>query len=248
MTDATGPGTGHNAFKLPNKEEIAATLGDQYPTLTARAAEIVAKLAKVPPTISTQDESDKVSEFVRACMTFEKNANAAREEEKAPWLAAERAVDGFFNALRTNVDNVKKDLSRRATAWDIKVMAAEKAERKRIAKAAQEAADVAAMQAKTNKQKAEAQADQQIAQDAAAAVAVRPAELSRSRTVSGVTRSLRVKWKHEVTESKKVPKRFLAPSAELIEGAIKAATTEDGQCLLEIPGVRIYPDYSSQVR
>jgi len=249
MTDTGGrPPLDHNTGEMTEAEKITANLAEKHPKIIARAKEIADKLANVPEVIATQDESDKVSEFVRACMTFDKSADATRVEEKAPYLAGERAVDSFFNNLRDVVAKVKKTLSQRATVFDIKVRDAEEARRKEEARKAAEEAEILAAKAKTLEQKADAQASQQVAQDAAAAVAVKPAELTRTRTGSGVTRSLRVTWKHEVTEPKKVPKKFLAPSAALIDGAIKDATTEDGKCTLEIPGVRIYPHYHSAVR
>lgn len=251
MTDTTTRGIGDNKPPLPTPEEIAADLAERHAKFVARAAEIVEKLANVPAELTTQDESDKASEFVKACMTFDGLADSTREEEKAPYWNGGKAVDAFFANLRGKVAIVRTQLKARTTAYDVKKLNEENAERARQAKAAQEAADIAAMQAKkaqTEEGRIDALAAKQDADDAIAATAVKPAEITRTRTATGVTRSLTVTWKHEVTDAKKVPKKYLAPSAALIDAAIKAATTEDRKCTLEIPGVRIYPDYDSRVR
>lgn len=252
MTDVAT--IGDNSGELTEAEKIAANLAEKHTKIVARAKEIETKLANVPDVITTQDESDKLSEFVRACMTFDKNADATRVEEKAPYMAAERAVDGFFNQLRDKVSKVKATLSQRGTAYDLKVQAAEKARRIEVARQAAEEAEILAAKAKAatkldqEDKLVAASVAQQAAQDAKAAVDVKPAELTRTRTGSGVTRSLRVTWLHEVTDPKKVPKKYLVPSDALIKAAIKDATTADSKCDLEIAGVRIYPDYHSPVR
>jgi hypothetical protein len=239
---------GDNSGELTEAQKIAANLAEKYPQIIARANEILNRLEKTPAVIATKDESDKVSEFIRVCMTFDSVADDTRDTEKRPYWDAGKAVDGFFNNLRAIVSKVRDDLKARAKAYDVKMLKEEEERRKKAADLLREEAEILAAKAKTPEQEMNAKATMMDARDAEAAIAVKPAELTRTRTATGVTRSLTVIWKHEVTDPKKVPKKYLAPSAALIDAAIKAATTEDRKCDLEIPGVRIYPDYDSRVR
>src|ERR1700722_5257472 len=99
MTDAPTRGIGDNKPPLPTPEEIAADLATRHARFVVRAEEIGTKLANVPYVISTQDESDKASEFVKACMTFGSLAKDAHKVDKAPYLEGGRVIDGFFANL-----------------------------------------------------------------------------------------------------------------------------------------------------
>lgn len=246
--DTTLAGIGDNSGGLSQAEQIAQNVREKHPDLVKRSAELAGMLERAPTEATDEDTANKISEAVRQCTAFLKSAEATRVEDKEPYLAGGRAVDGAFKTLTDPVAKTKQALERVRTAYDIRV---EEAERERLRKEAEEArkkAEKIAADANTAAGQERAAVAAQVAEEAQQAVKATSADLTRTRTDSGVTTSLRSEWRFEITEAKKVPKKYLVPSEALIKAAIKAATTKDGECPLEIAGVRIYKHRFSQVR
>lgn len=256
MDAQTTPRPGDNTGGMTDAEQIAANLKEKHPKLVARSAELGLVLERLPAAAEDLDTAERLSETVRQCTTFLKASEATRVEEKEPYLMGERAVDGFFKNLATGVQKTKERAERVRSAYDIAV---EERERKRLKeeadKAAQEARDAAA-KAVTARGQEQAAVAEERAEQAQQATKATSADLTRTRTGSGVTTSLKTEWRHEVTDAKKVPKRYMVPSDSLIRDAVKAATNKDASSnsLVDaegnslIPGVRIYKHRFSQVR
>lgn len=248
MDNSTLAGIGDNSGGMSAAQAIGTNLLEKHPDVVRRSGELAGMIGRAPKAVDNEDDANKISEAVRQCTAFEKMAKALRVEEKEPYLEGGRAVDGFFAKLIDAVSKTKESLLRVRTAYDMQVEAEARRKRDEEARRARQEADRIAAEARTNADRDRAVQAEQRAQEAKEAAVVKPAELTRTRTDTGVVSSLRSEWKHEVEDPKKVPKKFMVPSDALIKGAIKAATLPDGSCPLEIPGVRIFEHKFSQVR
>lgn len=98
----TPPPAGHNNPPVicPAVDDIRADLLARYPELAQRRKELLDTAATIPDPIpeGNEDLAKKVSDFLAMCRKFLKVVNGHRESEKAPYLAAGVAVDGFFKA------------------------------------------------------------------------------------------------------------------------------------------------------
>lgn len=239
---------GDNSGDVPLAVQIKDNLTEKHGDVINRSAALAGMIDRAPKAVDNLEDANKISEAVRQCTAFIKMATSLRVEEKEPYLEGGRAVDGFFGGLTQAVQKTKEALERIRTVYDIQVEAEERRLREEEARKAREEADRLAAQARSDAQKDRAAVAEARAEETHEATKVRPAELTRTRTDTGVVTSLRSEWKHEVIDAKKVPKKFMVPSEQLLRAAVKAAVTPDGKCPLEIPGVRIYEHKFSQVR
>lgn len=242
---------GHNTDGIDLATQIGDNLRDKHPDLVKRAGELAGMEERAPLPLTSADDADKVSTAIRQCTEFLKAAEGARVDDKEPYLAGGRAVDGFYQNLAKAVNATKAILLRGRTVWDEKIEAEERRRRQEAARvAAEEAAEAAAIAAA---KKTDAMVDHAVqaetrAEEAHQATKATAAELTRTRTDTGIVTSLRKEWRHEIIEPKKVPRKFCKPDDGLLRAAVKAATQPDGSNTLEIAGVRIYQHSSSQVR
>jgi len=241
-------GIGDNSGGMDAATAIKENLTERHPDIVKRSGKLAGMIERAPKSVDNEADANKISEAIRQCTAFIKIATETRVKEKEPYLAGGRAVDGFFANLIDAVDKTKKSLLSVRTAYDVAVEAETRRQREEAARIQREEADRQAQEARTAQQQDRAAVAETVAQEAEQAAKVKPAELTRTRTDTGVVSSLRSEWRHEVTDPKKVPKKFMVPSDALIKGAVKAAVLPDGSCPLDIPGVRIYEHKFSQVR
>lgn len=243
---------GSNSGALSEAEQISENLNDKHPKLKERAEELNGMLARLPASVEDEETADKVSEAVRQCTEYLKTLESTRVEETEVYLAGQRAVMGWSRSLSKLVTIVKDRALRLRSDYDIAVENRERARREEEARKAREEADrlrkeAAAREATQRDAERAAQAEQR-AEEARAAAKAAPAELTRTRTVSGVTTSLKTVWDFEILEDRQVPRKFCKADAGLIRAAVKSAVTPDNECPLEIKGVRIFKRSFSQVR
>lgn len=268
-------GIGHNNPPIETPDEIQERLAISHLALIGRRDELLEMSERLPKADEIDsDWEKKLSDGIKAASTFIKASEARRVDEKEPFLAAERAVDGFFKQQSDPVTKLKdtmgallttyqraqarKELEARLERERIAREAQAKAERERIA-AQEEArrlarkkqadADAAAAAARkvAEAKEAEARAADETAA-AAKAAKVKPAALSRSRSDLGSVASLRTVWTHEIEDPARVPRAYCSPDKDLIKAAIKAHTGPDNRCTLKIAGVRIFESSDSVVR
>jgi len=237
----------HNAPPDP-LAEIKGNLAETHEPLAKRSAELAGIAERLPAEIDSDDFAAKVAEAIKQCSTFDKNSEAARKAAKEPHLEAGRVVDGFFLGLAAPVKTVKDRMTALLTAYQRKKAAEELARRVEAERLAKEEADRRAAEAQTAKQLDDAITAEAAANDARAALAAKPAELSRQRTDLGVVASLRQTWTFEVTDAAAVPRAYLSINESAIKTAIRTNTDKEGNCHLQIPGLRIYAITSSVVR
>lgn len=250
---------GHNSGDMTLAQQIGENLAEKHKDIKDRAAELNGMLERAPKAVDNVTDADKLSEAVRQCTAFLKVANETRIAEKEPFLSAGRAVDGFFQKLASDVEKTKSALLQVRTAYDVAVERAARMQREEDARRAREEADRARQEAERIAAEARSKAAIERAAEQAAVAEQRAeeahqetkataAELTRTRTDSGVLTSLKSEWVPEIIEPKKVPRKYCQPDEKLLRAAVKSAVNADGECPLEIPGVRIYRKYASQVR
>ena len=259
---------GDNSGGVDVATQVKENLAEKFKDLSARSGELAGMADRLPAAVDNEDDANKISTAIRQCSEYLKLNEGSRIDTKSPYLAAERAVDGFFAGLAKPVAAVKATLERIRTRYDVAVhereMARLEAERRAAEaarKAAEEAARKLALDAETAAQQAMADHAAALAEvkaveaeEAREAMRVKPAELTRTRTSEGVTTSLRSEWKHEIITAAAVPREYCSPDERLLRAAVKAATLEDGSNSLVdkdgnslVPGVRIYLHKHSRV-
>lgn len=241
-------GIGDNSGDMDAATAIKENLSERHPDVVKRSADLAGMLERAPKAVDNEDDANKISEAIRQCTAFIKIATETRVKEKEPYLAGGRAVDGFFTNLIDAVQKTKNALLRVRTDYDVAVERAARLAREEQARRDREEADRIAAEAKTRADAERVAVAESRAEESREAAKVTPAELTRTRTDTGVVTSLRSEWVHEVTEAKKVPRKYCTPDDKLLRAAVKSAVTSDGACPLEIPGVRIYEKKVSQVR
>lgn len=246
MTQAIG--IGHN--NAPLKE----LLQDVYRGLRGDVASLLDDLIAVDGPITSDDANAQAADFIKAATALAKRSEDAREQEKKPFLDAGRDVDAFFKELSAPVLTAKASVYKHVTAYlDAKVKAerAAQAEAERVAR--EEAArKLAEAEAQKDTAKADAALDAAVrlegyADQAAKVVAMRPSELAKTTTTSGVTTTLKTEWAFEIEDAKRIPLDALRPYLDLaaIEKAIRAAVKMGTR---ELPGVRIFEQSKAVVR
>lgn len=239
---------GDNSGGTDIAAQVRDNLAEKFREMAKRAADLASMIERAPATAEDEDTANKLSEAIRQCMTFEKACEGARIDAKAPYLAAERAVDGFFQSMAKPVTATKAALHKIRTAYDMKVEAEQRRKLEEEAAARRAEADRLAAEAASAKQIVDANIAEAKAIEAAEFRNVKAADLTRTRTTTGVVTSLKKRWVHTIVAAAKVPRKFCSPDDALIRAAIKAATQPDGSCPLTIPGTNIYQEATSQVR
>lgn len=248
-----------------NRPDLAAELRSQLELDNAdilkRRDELLASVARMPATIGDDDMAGKFGDQIKLITGCTKAAEDRRTTAKEPYLAAGRAVDGFFKGVSEPLTKAKQGVERTLTAY---LRAKAEAERRRreeeerlqreeAERAAREAAErAAAMQKESDLQaalEAEARA-QQAAADAAAArkaAEAKPAELSRTRGDYGAVSSLRRVWVGEITSRDELDLELLRPhfSEADLQKALNAYVRAGGR---ECAGASIYENTNAVVR
>lgn len=241
-------GIGDNSGTMDAATAIKTNLTERHPDVVKRSGELAGMLERAPKAVDNEADANKISEAIRQCTAFVKIATETRVKEKEPYLAGGRAVDGFFANLIDAVDKTKKVLLSVRTSYDVAVESEARRQREEAARIQREEADRQAAVARSAQQKDRAAVAEVVAQEAEEAALAKPAELTRTRTDTGVVTSLRREWRHRITDAKKVPKKFMAPDDGLIKAALKAAVKPDGTVDFDYPGIEIYQHTFSQVR
>lgn len=261
-------GIGHNLPPQPlTPQEVHAYLDDAMAGLLRRRDDLTAAVElflQRHPTIEAEHvheaATDNMEMLRKLGIGKSSLAEQRRVSAKAPFLAAERAVDAWFKAFCAGVQAAHARLHAPATAYaerlEAERRAAAKAEAERLAVKAAELARLAEQHAEPDVFDVAIKVAVQA--DAAARLAdARPAEHSRTTTVYGTGSSLREYWRHEVVDPGQVPRDCCEPSDSLLRAKVTAdakAAREAGLsddaivAKIAIPGVRIWCERSLQTR
>ena len=261
MSEATGPGLGHNEPPDPIAD-LRERLEAENQDVLGRAEQLLSACRRMP--LAVEDEQVAAA-FSDQIMLLHKCARVAEDRHKLakePHLLAGRAVDGFFkrriiepmqaaaeeaNRKLTAYHRAKAERERRAREAE----AAEAAERERqeraLAAAALAAADTDASLERAIDAEGQARLAEAAAADAKRAADAKAADLSRTRGEYGSTASLRGVWKGEVEDKATLDLEPLRPylTPDSLQKAINAFVRAGGRALR---GAKIFEDFKTTVR
>lgn len=102
-------GIGHNVPNTP--EALIAYLHETNEDLKSRAAECLEKANQTPDECRDDDLESIITDRIGAIQKTIKSLDAGRTSTKEPYLTLERAVDGFFNYMISDLKKAKERLS-----------------------------------------------------------------------------------------------------------------------------------------
>lgn len=246
---------GHN--NPPSEIELLKEgLADRSEDIRSRADELLDAATRVPAVLDSDAVCARASDFVKQLQAAISATEKLRVAEKAPYLCAERVVDGFFKPItdalgktKTKVDGLisvyltkkRDDESRRIAEEKRK---ADEAAAKALAEAAQ-----AALQAQTQADNAAADLAVQKAQAAverAAEIVTQPIANPQARGDMAMS-SLRGKPDYEIIDRSQIDLEVLRPylSTDAIDKAIRAAINKGHRT---IKGLRIFETFKAVTR
>lgn len=248
----------HNRPPLDTNDELEARLPRDYDDRLRRLAELEIGATKIPKAIADEAEAARVTDWLgQQCGNAIADMERAHKAEKAPYLAASRAIDNFF--LR-RIERFKLALaSPRATLaayHEARAQAQRQAEAERRQRAllaqrraaaeahrlAEEAqrAEADKRRAEAARLKAEADAAEERAAEARFQADMPPAPTTIHGNYGAAAFSVE-RWQYEVEDPTIVPLGFLMIDDDAVRAAIK-----DG--VRAIPGLRIFPVEDFRVR
>ena len=249
-------------------EQIAPLLAVQYDALIKRMEELHQSACdwmnkhRDPKTgkllITSDAETNEASDIAQQLRSFGGDGGEAEEARRRvtdPLYRAKQVADGWFKNLRDPVLVVVAHIGTAQNDW---LNAKRKAEQKARERAAQEAAEQAARalmeaQAKRTEEAADAALEAEVAAFEASEAAAAPvADITRTRSVFGVTTSQAEVWNYRVVDLRElcmaaangeVPDTFIQANDAAIKLAIKGPKGRRN-----IPGLEVYPEYTVRRR
>lgn len=197
-----------------------------------RIDNVLGQAARLPAVIQDDETNAKAGDFVKILTTLINDAEAVRKAEKEPHLQAGKAVDAKWAEAVTPLEEIKKSLRSKQTAY----MLAEEARKRAEAKAE---ADRLAAEAKTD-----ADIETAIAVEAVATTA-KSTDLTRVTSTYGTTTTLATKWTFKDIDRTSLDINALSPyfTPDAIEKALRAAIKAG---VRTIKGVTIYEEKSAR--
>lgn len=236
-------------------------LAEEAAALTARRDELLGSVGRAPGVVSDEDTCGKMADLTKLITACHKQAETLRVGRKEPFLAAGRAVDGFYKGITEPLEKARREIESRITPYqrakaeeerrrrDEEARRAE-AEALRQRQEAEAAASALTTQADLDTAISAEDAARQAAADAVKATRAaeaKPAELSRSRGEMGAVASLRTEWVGEIGERAALDLDALRPHIPLdaLEKAVRAYVRAGGR---QLRGASIYERSITQVR
>ena len=247
---------------------ILAQLETDYGYLIKAVDDYDVEASAMPATVRDEDTRHRFAEAISRMQKTTKSIENARTAEKAPFLASERAVDGFFMALNRRLGDVVDDLNACLTKYLNVLREQERARQEAAAAEARRQARLAQEEAQAAQEKAQAEerasARRRAAEEASrkeqeadrhtvAAMAAeqaaqaKPAEVVRGRSDSGKLSTLRTTWVGEILDLDELDVERLKPfiAKQHLEQALRAYVRAGHR---ELRGAAIYETSSAQVR
>ena len=271
------PAAGDNFLKgidptkllVVDAEQIAPLLAVQYDALIKRMEELHQAACdwmnehRDPATgkllITADAVTNEASDLVQQLRSFAAEgtgeADEARRKVTDPLYRGKQVADAWFRNLRDQAMVVILAITNAQNDW---LNAKRKAQIKERERAAQEAAAAAARAlmeatAKRTEEAADAALEAEVAAfEASEAAATPTADLTRTRSVLGVTTSQAEVWTYRVTDIRELcmavcngeaPETFIQANDAAIKLAIKGPRGRRN-----IPGVEVYPEYTVRRR
>ncbi|HDZ73739.1 MAG TPA: hypothetical protein ENH55_13420 [Aurantimonas coralicida] len=242
-------------------EMLRDDLAERYRGLTARHDELLAAGVRTPSSVDDDETAGKFGDFIKQVTGAIKSAEAARIDEKEPYLEGGRAVDGFFKKIIEPLAKLKKAVEERLNIYQRRKADEERRAREEIASKAREEAEVAAREAAERAKALKTPSDMdpalaaestatRAAEDAAVAkkaAAAKAADLSRTRGDLGSVASLRTDWTGELEDRALLELEPLREhlTQDCLDKAIRAYAKAGGR---QLTGARIWQRQQTVVR
>jgi hypothetical protein len=257
------PSIGHN--RSPEPPDPVATVKSRlsvtHRELVARFVDLELGCGRVPPSIDSEEEAGLVTDFIAQCQVHLRRAERDHKAEKAFYLQAGRAVDGFFKRRCDTLNGALTPVMARLKAYRDRVTEAASAQHQAARQAAKEEMRRAVAEAAAHRAEAERLVRTMSAEDrrrAAELLALAEAATERADAWTreaatapeppriqgdyGATAYVTRNWTFEVIDLDRVPRTYLSLDTE----AVRAAITKKG--VRDIPGLRIFQSESLRVR
>lgn len=259
MTDIATATIGDN--RPPAVDPLQGRLAEEHADLFKRRDELIA-LADLMPAVVEDDETDeRFNVIIKDLRSLWKNAEAERVGEKEFFLEGGRQVDGLFKQILDPAKEAGRKLNARVTDYKKKKEAEERRARLEQERLAREEADRLAREAaeKAAAVETEAELDVAVAAEQTAvqadlvalkakrAATAKPADLSRTRSASGVVSSLHTWWDIKDLDRDTIelePLRHHLP-ADALEKAARAFVRAGGR---KLAGVTIFENSENRTR
>src|SRR5580704_16365500 len=133
-------GIGHNRSPEPLDPVVTVKnrLGITHRDLVARFVDLELGCARVPASIDSEEEAGLVTDFIAQCQMHLRRAEGAHKQEKAFFLQAGRAVDGFFKRRCETLNGALTPVMARLKAYRDRVTEAASAQHQAARQAAEE--------------------------------------------------------------------------------------------------------------
>jgi len=216
-------GMGHNEPPF-DANPIGDRLSEQYAELVERKDQLTEALDRVPEDLDTDDAVGKAGDFVRQLQACTKKAETFRVSEKEPYLSGGKAVDAWFNAIKTELAQAKKTVQTRLDKALKKKADEEKKRQQEEAERIRKAEEAARARAQTVDEFEESFQREAEADTHEKAAKAKPAEHARTRGEMGSVSTLQTRWVGEVTDYDKLDLETLRPfiSRDALDKAVNA--------------------------
>lgn len=216
-----------------NPPSLTELLADRHKALFDLVEPLAARANKLPKTIATEEENFDFGKVIMDASEAFRKLEDARVAEKDPFLKAGREVDDLFRGPKDRLDKLVKGLSARADAYahQKKLEARRRAEEeeRKLRLEEERKRREAAMDADFGySEEAEATTDEADtlafrAAQAAETSTARAADLTRTRSESGMLATASDKWDFRVADWSKVDITALRPfiAIEALEKALR---------------------------
>lgn len=244
---AADAGIGHNRPPATIFDRLSDEL--RADDLLKRVEELAERANKGPREIKSEDDLDACGQLSLDAAALSKELEAARVDEKRPYLETGREIDAFFatpidrlKRIRTAFENVasahlRAVAERKRREAEEAARKAREEESKRL-EAARKAEEANRLKTAVSHQDKAIDASQRA--EEAEVIAAAPVEdLTRTTTASGIAAKGKTEWDFEIEDYQAIPfdrLRMLLKRAE-VEAAIMRAIKNGER---NIPGVRIF--------
>jgi len=246
----------------PTDEElIRERLSMDYGSLIERQAELLEGVPNVPEVIETEEDCEKVADYLKQMKIAAKEADGFRADEKEPHNLAGKTIQAWFKDLGNPLTAYVTKFTFRIKTYHDKKLAVERIKREEAEHIARAEAEEAAKKAREAEEAAsndETLADAVIAAEAAGkaqkdadkatkAASASSNVITKVKSASGVTTSMSTFMNFRNLNMATIDLDVLRPfiSQDVIEKAIRAAIRNE---IRNINGVEIFEDTRSRVR
>lgn len=259
MSEADNPravmGGNHPPEETP--KTLPELLAERSAGVLAEIEAIAKRAGELPKKIKAEADLHAVGQVVIDAKKMSKRLVADKAEEKKPHLEANKAIEAFFKVHIERLDALMERLEQRATDYQEEVEAearrvAEAEAAKKREAAERERARAEELAAKENNRaalKAAEKADMldRRADRAEQLAEAKAADLTRTRSASGVLATSQTKWKGEIVSMDEIDLEKLRPflKRDAVETALNTFVRVGNR---ELKGARIFPDTKATFR